>query len=784
MANTAPTATGAPGVPRRGLWQAPLFLVGVGALVAVAAARPTLPRVACGLHGDLAEARRLLEHRDPDLARAARLAERVLERADAAPAVAAEARFLLGSCLLRQAEHNQSADDWAAARRHLEVADLLGVADGDAPFLQYRLGKVLFHSGDDPRKVVARVRPAAELLPRDGPDLIDAYALLTDAYRRLGSEDDLREALAYNKKLRDLKQAAEDVLPRARLIGGEIQLRLKDAEGARKSLERVYKDPEASPEAQAQAMLLIARSFEGEGHWPEAAELWQKALPDAKKPAVVLYHLGVCAANESHIAEAVQHWERCVQLGGCEEAQAAAVALADLRLKGDSPETALEMLTLAVADIKGPDDWRNSPIDVAAVRKAFADAVQTFAKAGKHDLILKLADPFAKLADASQVASLKATAAAAWGRKRLEQAKQASPEARKDEEAAARDLLRQAAAAFAEAAAASATAEKAENLWQSAMLSREAGDVAPTAEKLDRYLREPNLPDERLGEGWYWLGEAQRLMNEPDAAMKAYLESVKYQTRFAYLSRYQWAVAQAAKGSIDDAASALTMNLEKLSITVDDEAKEKSLYALGDLEFRRGRYAEVVRRLGDAVELFKDNPGRTRARFQLASSYRRLADQTSLKSPVGDDLKDPAAREAKKSEHGRHLAAAADGFLTLAHFLLTDEAKGHLTPEEEVEVPFLAAESLLDHGDYTEALQVYEHLYGRFPGRPEGLNALGGMVRCYGMLNDKDEGKRRLDEIEVLLKTISDEMLPQAARQQWTKWVAEVRKAPGMTATP
>jgi tetratricopeptide (TPR) repeat protein len=767
---------------RRGLWQAPLFVLGVGALAAVAAARPTAGRGGAGPLGcELAEARRLLDRPDGDAAEAARRAQRALEEAGPGSPAAAEARFLLGGALERLAERGgpgaetAAAGLWAAARTHLEIAERLGVAEADDPRLQLRLGKALFHTQDDPLHVVARLKPAVERLPRDDADLVDGYDLLSRAYERLGKVDDLREALAWNKKLRDLPQAREDVLPSARLFGGELQLRLGDAEGARRSLERV--GAQAPAEVQGRARLLAALSYEGEGRWDEATALWKKALPEAARPAEVLYHLGVCAGQERP-AEAAGYWEKCLQEGaGGDEAAAAALGLAELRLRGDAPETALGALTLAVGNVKSPDEWKNQYKSIQDVQLRFSEAARAYTEAKRYDLVLTLADAYARVGPPGEVARLRAEAAAAWGEARREKARQAPAGGdRRAEEEAARDLFRRAAAAYAAAADAADPAGREDLLWQSARYSREAGDVEAAAAKLDRYLRLENVPEARQGEGWYWLGEARRGLNDPAGACAAYVEAVRPQhpTRYAYLARYQLAVAARDKGRIDEAAAHLEQNLKLLRVAADPdpEAEQKSLYALGDLEYQRKRYAEVERRLGEALGRFKDDPGGTRARFELAMSYRLLADQSNVNAALGAAGAIGEETRAKKwEEHQRYLSKAAEEFKGLARFLQTEQGRGGLTPEEAAEVPFRAADCLFDHGDYKEALQVYEGLNAKYAGQPNRVAALGGMVRCHSAQGDNAKVKQLLEEIRELVKT-----MPEDQKQQWSQWLSVAAK--------
>ena len=115
-----------------------------------------------------------------------------------------------------------------------------------------------------------------------------------------------------------------------------------------------------------------------------------------------------------------------------------------------------------------------------------------------------------------------------------------------------------------------------------------------------------------------------------------------------------------------------------------------------------------------------------------------------------------------------------DEFLALAADLDGPDGKGLLTLEEQVQVPFQAADCLFDLGDYDTALTAYKTLAERYPGRLEGLNALGGMVRCYSALGDTTNMRQRLVEIDALLPK-----MPKQVQEQWSQWLTVARKPVG-----
>ena len=478
----------------------------------------------------------------------------------------------------------------------MEAADKEKVPEADRGRLQYRLGVVGFHTHDDPRQVVDRLQ--ANIDQADDP--VQGYAVLAQAWLNL-PKPNLQEAQAANYKLRNLPQAPEDVLAPARLLGGELELKLGRPDEARRVLMNL--GPKATPDMQAQALRLCARSWQDESHWAEAAALWQKALEDGRLAGESLYNLGVCARRQDQNADAEHFWERCVQAGG-DEGQAAAAELAELRLKGPDPDAALEMLTKVVDKVKPGAEWTNPLLDREAAVKLFQEAAKTYLDSHHFDAAVRLAEPFGRVAAPGEAAVLRAKASAEWARARQEEARQAgTPDARRDAEAAARELFRQASSAYAEAAEqAPATDQPGEYLWLGAHCSWEAQDLEPAAAQLDKVLHvevseeqaKQDWYTQRQGEGWYSAGRGAAPLKDSDGAGDAYRECIKYSTTYAYHARYYLAEADVTAGNIDHAVDTLEQNLQYLRSDNDPEAHEKTLLALGDLYYKHGNYSKAV----------------------------------------------------------------------------------------------------------------------------------------------------------------------------------------------
>ena len=634
---TAPNSSAA-------LWQAPVFVLGVGLLVAVGLGRPLQAphNSATPVRRELQQARRLLDNPNGDSIQAGKLAESVLEEKDKYPGATGEADLLLGTSLMRQAaqaEGARAAALWGQARQRLDAADKEKISDRDRARLQYRLGIVGYHTHDKPEDVVCRLKESID----QADDPVEGYTVLTQEYLNL-AKPDLEAALDANLKLRNLAEANEDVLAAARLLGGELELRLNHPGLARRVLEKV--GARATPEIKAKALRLRARSFQDENHWAEAAALWQEAKADGQRPSEVLYNLGVCAERQGQTDEAARFWEECIQAGG-DETRPAALALAALRLKGPNPETALEMLALVVGKTTPSEEGAHPPADQPAVLKLFQEAGKTYLDKHNYDLAVRLAESFGRVGAPGEAEELRAKASMEWARVRQDEARRAeTPEAKQTAQDAADHLFRQAATAYGAASELSAKpADKAEFLWLSAHCSWEGRDLEQAAAKFAAVLHLEAPEDQqkespyiqRQGEGWFLLGEARRRLKDLEGSEAAYMKCISYPTNYAYRARYFLALAAVTKGQLDGAQEMLEQNLNLLRDDPDPEAQEMSLYALGDLLYHRGNYRLVVQRLGAAVKHFPANPEATHAHYQLADSYRQLADQDHLDAKLDGD---------------------------------------------------------------------------------------------------------------------------------------------------
>src|SRR6185312_17245761 len=159
-----------------------------------------------------------------------------------------------------------------------------------------------------------------------------------------------------------------------------------------------------------------------------------------------------------------------------------------------------------------------------------------------------------------------------------------------------------------------------------------------------------------------------------------------------------------------------------------------------------------------------------RARFQLADSYRQLANQRMVNRLMSEKMSQDAY-DHYLEENRRSLTRAVEEFTKLEESLKNPELTALLTVKQRVETPFVVAQCWIDLGEYDKALQKYEELAKKWGNSPEGLWALGDTVRCYGIMKNYEQIRQRAEQIRNMLDTT--EGLSDADKQQWRDWLTQ-----------
>ncbi len=768
MATNTTSPSRPPAPPFAHLWQVPLFLLGALTLTSVLLARPFLHSTERMERQELAHLRKQLERPDANLDHVETRLHGFVGGNTINPKLVGEAHFLLGELHVRRAEQSSGANAlslWRLAQQHFEQAESAGVSEEDGPRMRYRLGQCGFHTEMPPQHVVELLNDSVE----SAPDRVEGYRLLTQAYLRL-PKPDLEGALQANEKLRQVPLLGEDILGPARLQAGELLLQMGRAAEARRTLEKVGRT--AAPEVLARARILRAQSLHREKNWEEAARVWQQILEDRVQPPtgerdICQYQLGYCYWRLEQFEEAASVWEECMLKGSGAPAMTAALRLGELHLQAGRDTAAVEAFGRGVRDLVEGKDWPTTFLELEAARALFEKAYQTLCDKGEYESAVELTRHYDHLADAGRGFFLRGECLELWATA-LAKPLEAGPAGQKTNERIV-SLHRQAGEAYLQASDRTTDArERIERLWRSGRAHLYGQQPEPASLALEKFI--PLTSDaHQLGEAWYLLGEARRLRQLLDPAEAAYLESIKYPTRYAYRARYQLSQIQLGRGNTGMAEETLEQNIKLLRLHPDNEALEKSLYALGALLYQRRHYSTVPFFLDDAVTRFPQSPQATRGRFQLAEAYRQLAAQENV-NYVNSRGMAPQTREHHWKQHRHWLQKAAEQYQELSKSL-SEGASASLQPEEVVHVQFSDAECRFNLGDYAAALQMYERLADQYKERVERLRALGGCLRCHAARNETDKVQQYVQGIRNALATVDP-----ATRRAWETWLSDASK--------
>lgn len=777
-----------PGVWRQ-LWQVPVFFTGAVALLAVAILRPLWSQGnARHIERDLAAARHALDS-PADLGRARSHAEHVLRDAPPNSPYAGEAHFLLGTVALREAETasaNESRSLWQQAREHLEQADTLGTPEADRPKLAYRIGKTYHALNVDPQRVVNCLSWSVA----DGSDnLFEGYGLLAEAFLRLPIPN-LTGALEATKKQLALPSVDEAALAPARVLCGELYCQLDQRDEARKVLARV--GPSAAPDLAFRSRLLRARLNQDEGLWAEAATLWEEVRADSRwlnsDPGRILYNLGLCYKKTDQPGPALKVWEEC-RLRGGDEAQAAALEVALLRLRGEHPATALEAYTSALRGVAAPADYHNSIIDLSEARNRFEAGCQIYRQLGAYEPAQLLARLYHRIALPGVAKELEGQACEAWSRSLREQVPRAvtAQQGRALEEEAVQRSHEAGLAYEAAAEMSPSPADQADWLWHAAADYLEGLDRERAIHVLESFVKMLSAPtdrvgQERLGQAWFLLGEAHRQSHADTMAQAAYQKCIEYPGPAAYRARYELALATIEQKQYDDAEAELGDNLRLAPPGC--EAHEKSLVTLAMLLFQRRNYNAAFLQYQKALELYPANPAAPRLRLNYAQCCRKLADKVNDSiDPTPGGIFTREEQEHREKERQKLLERAAGQYQKLGSDLEGISTHRALTPDEEAilrQAQFAYADTRFEMGKYDEALRLYNQLADRYKHQLEELNALRHVWQCHGLLRQPDQVRTSLDRLRGALNEMPaaafDGSTETATRLYWENWVRDAAK--------
>jgi tetratricopeptide (TPR) repeat protein len=770
--NAAPTesATLTRKYRTRHLWQVPVFVLGLCAVAGACAGRPLWhDHDARAFARAFSALREEMERPTPDAARARALGEEVLPYLERFRRHAGEVHHLLGSSYLLLASNADATDApelWQRARNHLEQADALGVAPEQVNRLRYRLAKAWFNTSVEPQRVLDCLLGSVD----SADDRVEGFGMIAQCYLRLPTPD-VRAALQANQK--QLSQPIDDdrLLAPARLLRGELFLRVKEPTLARDALARIPNS--APPEVLAKARYLRASIAQEEGLWAEAVQNWEQVLGEgtvsAEAMARVRYYMGVCYQRLNRPGEAARAWELVLDSEGI-EAPAAALALAALRDAAGDTAMALKMYERFFHDSPEARAYRNELAPLPETRAQVVGSCTRWREKKDYARSQQLARLYGKLSRPGEADDLRARAADDWAAE--------LSNARAEKKAV--EQYREAAEAYvALASAARAPSEQGRGFRSAAERYYRAKDYAPALAMLDQYRKRETAP-EKIGESWFLTAQIYQALENRENASGAYRKCIEFPGAIAFRARLALAQIDFEDGRLDIAEEVLKQNLE-LDLSYESDSRRLTLFMLADLLYKRGKYTLASQGYQEALDHYPTDARAAEARFHLGDCYRLLADLENQNLGFGS-TRTPEALRLIRERYRRWLMMALANYQKLADDLSARRANAPLTEDEETllrQAEVAQGKCQIDLGHYADAIKLFEMLTVRYRYQVEHLNALREVWRCHWMMRNPDKARETVRLMRTVLREVDPKKLQEGTGQspeEWLQWVEWAEK--------
>ncbi len=489
------------------------------------------------------------------------------------------------------------------------------------------------------------------------------------------------------------------------------------------------------------------------------------------------------------------------------EGLAAAVAEPRLLQQLDRLDEAFERYIQALQDAGDLKAYDNPWLPADQLIDELVEAQRRFMTREEFEYAVRMGEQLAELLPAARTTQLVAESYRAWA-EHLERSAATLPAAAADEaRMEARDKWRRAGRAYRKLADLHFTTRRyTDDLWQSADCLMKGHQFRQAIPLIQFYLTQEDRS--RRPRGLLGLGEAYLNIGQPESALKWLREITEFFARhpLSYRARLVAAKAHMLLGDTDEAIRVLNKNLFHDALSPDSLEWRDSLFALGELYYRRGvaleaesrrqglavrqrteirkaleslhaAYGEfnlAIEKLVEAVERYPQAPQIVTARYQLAESYRKGARyliQRLEKETVESD------RAVTQSELEKRLAAAVKQYDSLASFLNQRQEAGRLTDIEVLilrNTYFGQADSLFDLEEYEAAIQAYSTVSNRYQGEPVSLEAFVQIAHCYHRLGRLSDARSTLEQAKIVLQRMirSDADFLATTRYRRDEWQA------------
>jgi tetratricopeptide (TPR) repeat protein len=736
------------------------------------------------------------------------------------------AMFVLGAVTVHDAEQiwdpQQRQRAFLLAARYLDDARSRGFPAGRDPDGLYLLAKALHHAGRYAQSLPL-LNEALEVNPERGGEL---HGLLASAYFR-DANPRLDDALEHVKQHLADATLKEESRHAALLLQSQILFQKEDVPECRQSLAAIPENSKLHSAAavmqgrllmhEAEQMLAAAENT-NDGN-PPAKEKYSQAIQafraaqghapmgsEASRQAQFL--IGICFRELGDARAAEAQFSRVRRTYyQTPEGFAASVEEADLkRAAGDGP-AAVAAYRRLLGDMGDPNLYNNSWVSLEQLRARLDEALADFRRRENYELAAELAKSLWPVFPLDQSVQLEAGVHQSWAEQLMRQSEQlAEPEAQ-PVRARALSEFRQTGRAYAQLAALrTTTREYPDYLWSSAENLMRGHDFAHAVPMLTKYLESQSR--RHRPRALVALGEAYLSLGSFDRALAPLQECIDFHSKHPSTYRARLIASQVylEQGETGAATKLLEDNLHNESLTPRSLEWRDSLFSLGKVVYREaGRLEANSRKLGvdsddsDAVQAglkelesshaafqqctntfqeivrrYPDAPQAFEARYLAAQSHWQAAKWPKKRLGV-EQIE--STRAALRRQMQTELAAALTAYDELLQLLSEQPDQRELTELETTILRncyFARADVLIDLQRYEEAIAAYSSAANRYHDRPEALEALVQVARCYRELSRPAEARGTAQQAKVVLqqRIAADAQFTKTtrySREEWTQ---------------
>ena len=734
--------------------------------------------------------------------------------------------YVLGMAAFQKAEAGgeEAQQNYVVATAFLKEAGLRSLGDEYHAPWSFACGCSLFQSGE-----LAMARPLLEsALQLKTKQASRAGEMLAQIYLNpsIRTPELLATGLAYNTLALNDASKPED---RARLRRQQAELLLaqKQFDKATEVVGQVDDQLEAEPFAQiVRAQIELAKE-----HYAEATRILepigQDGRDDRSSVAQALLLLGMTAHQEATALSATKtdaadqygkiqdlrqraiSWYRRTldRFEKSPEALAANVFQAELLLQEGSHEKALACYGAALRTAAPAGKFANPWISQEDFRVRILAAWDAWQDQKRHSDAIALTELMTPLVPQSQALELAARANEHWA-EQLEAGLAGQTETVRASELPGLRLRRRLTGeAYAKLAGLNAAdGNNSEDLWQSAEQFRMGGDFVNALKQLDLFVAAS--PGSLLATARVRRAEILMDLDRLDDALKELNDVVAtFPTDpAAFHAEYLMGLARQERNELSQADAAWRKVLGSNTLTPNASEWQKSLLALGRLQYERGslerreaegavlaadpaavearwksadlRWSEAIQLLEMYLARYGQGSAAYEPRFYLARALQQHADWLQRRM---ERVETETARRQldvnMQSTRGRALTELQ----TLLTALQEARQQDRLDTQSQAllfNTLFEVPHTLFALRRYEEAIAAYNEAGNSAPQDAQLLTAYLQMARCYSRLDKPVEARSLLEQARVIL---NQKQIPEAAfgapntslsRAEWEEWLA------------